>query len=180
MHPDLLLRPRRVAANTQDILHLLIAGVQHTPGNIEANALSARRASQATTVGPELAEHVDLAEQLADVEHGRGNGLGRLAVGDQGCGDALEESRLGVARVDADGEDGALAAGGGAEDEMQLGLGPVVLDCVVGRRVDVPALEIHRFGGHVAVFLEADRDRARGPCVCGGQVDVEGRAVAPI
>jgi hypothetical protein len=161
MHPNLLLRPRTVRADPQNILHLRVANKQNVPRNEEPDPLAARRARQAAPVSPHLAEIARLAQRLcgsrsavhADVEavevrEARLDGecgvlrlrrsvAGRRVVGGQERRLAEEVGVAEDARVDADGEDGALGAVAVDVHEVQLGFGAVVLHRVVGGRVQL-------------------------------------------
>lgn len=110
MQPHLLLRSRAKTAHPQHLLHLLDAQPQYLPRDEEADALPARRARQAAAVRPELVEVEDSGEQHVVVERGAGHG-GFVGEGEVG-GELGEEGGRGVARVEADGEDGGFETGG--------------------------------------------------------------------
>lgn len=176
MHPDLLLGARAVGAHAQDVLHLRVAHEHDVARDEEPDALAAGRAGQAAAVSPHLLEIADLLQRLgrsgsAVQAHGfvvevgealvaRGDGAvaaagdGRGAIG-AAEGRLREEGAVAAdARVDADGEDGALAAVLVDVHEVQLGFAAVALHAVVGRRVDVPGDEVD--GLVDAVFIECE------------------------
>lgn len=61
MKPDFLLSSRGVGAHGKDILHLLVAHEHDVSGNVPPESFAAGRASEGTTVSPELGESVDLS-----------------------------------------------------------------------------------------------------------------------
>jgi hypothetical protein len=208
VHPNLLLRACTVSANPQNILHLRVANEQNLPGNEEPDSLTARRAGKTAPVSPHLAEIADLLQRhsrsrsaidprIKAVEVGEarldGQGGGLLSahrhagvVGGQERRLAEEVGVAEDARVDADGEHGALGAVLVDVHEVQLGFGAVVLHAVVGGRVHVPADEVDGLVDAVVVEGEVGGVEVDG-AVDGGRAggalrfgEGEGRAVAPV
>lgn len=168
--PHLLLVPGAIRARAQDALHLRDADEHDLARDEPADALVARRAGQAALVRPELVEPHGADEGRAQV-HGDVLPVLRLVEPDHGR-QLREEGVLRVARVQAEGQHRLLVALGVDVYEVHLGLGPHAADRVVGRRVDVPALQVH---GLVVV----GEGRVFGPHAVGVAED-ERRAVVPV
>lgn len=170
MLPDLLLGARAVGAGTEDGLHLGDAREQGLAGDEPADAFMAGGAGEAALVGPELVEVQDAVEGEAEVQGGLLLSA-RLVEADHG-GQLGEELVVGVAGVEAEGEDGDLMTLGVDVDKVHLRLGAVAADGVVGRGVDVPADHVDR------LVVVGERGVARVDAL--GVGDGEGRAVAPV
>lgn len=142
MLPDLLLSSCGVGARAQDSLHLLDTCKHDLPSNEPPNTFVAGWASQTALVCPELVEILDALHGECEVHLKRLLNL-HLIETDHGR-ELIEEGAVEVTGVQAEGQNGALVTLGIDVDEMHLSLAAIASDRVIGRSVDVPALQIER------------------------------------
>lgn len=140
--PDLLFRPRAVRACAQDVSHLLNTGKQHLTCHKPPDAFAARGARQATLVRPELVEFQDAVKRQLDVDLDLL--LGPRLVEPNHRRQLIEKCVVRVAWVKTDGHHGLLMTFLVNMNEMELRLGPIAVHRVIGWRVNVPALQVHR------------------------------------
>ena len=140
MLPDLLLRPRRVGASTKNSPHLVDTSEENLSGDEPADTLSARRAGQATLVGPELVEVENALKQRSKV-HSTWLLNTHFCVADHGR-QLLEEGRVVVTGIETNGHDGLFVASGVDVDEMELGFAAITTNGMISWGVNVPALEV--------------------------------------
>lgn len=146
MLPDFLLSTCTIRAGTENGLHLLDTSEQNLACDEPTNALGARRAGERALVCPELAERLDSVERRGEVNADVFDNI-HLVEADH-RGKLREEFVVSVARVETDGQNGNFVSLSIDVDEMKFGLAAVAADRMIGRGVNMPALEV---GGHVVV-----------------------------
>lgn len=134
-------------------------GIQHWLRHKPPNILHTRRTRQAALVRPELPEAQHALHQLVQAQRPLDLRLG-VVEADHGGWHLRDKGVLYVARLHANSKHGLLVTGGVDVHEVQLGARAVVVDGVVGGRMDVPPGEVdglvvvgqRRVGGVHALF----------------------------
>lgn len=169
MLPNLLLGPSRICARSQDSLHLLYTQVMNLARNKPPDTLVARWARQTALIRPELVEEQHTLQGWCKVHCGRHLNA-HLIEANHGR-ELLKESAVEVTRIQANGHDGSFVALCIDVDKMEFGFAAGTTHRVIGRRVNMPSLQIDC----LLVVSEA------GVCrVVAVVLHREGRAITPI
>jgi hypothetical protein len=140
MLPHLLLSSCRVGTRAQDSLHLSYAREHDLPSNKPPDTFVAGWASQTALVCPKFVEVLNALHGECEVHLKRFLDL-HLVKADHGR-KLIEEGAVEITRVQTEGEDRTLMTLSIDVYEVHLSLAAIASNRVIGRGVNVPALQI--------------------------------------